>query len=228
MIKLLLVEDDLDLAGNVIDYLEIDDMYCDHASNGVVALNLMDEQKYQVIVLDINLPRLDGLQVCQKAREKGDDTPIIMLTARDQLTDKIAGFSHGADDYLVKPFAMEELVARVRALAKRRSSQARQLGVGQLKLDLGQKQVFYGDTEIRLSPTGFTLLRELLQAHPMPVARSELVSAVWGEDSPETNSLKVHIHHLRKALQQGGSHVEIVFKANSGFTLIIPTSTEKT
>ncbi|WP_370167394.1 response regulator transcription factor, partial [Marisediminitalea sp.] len=115
MIKLLLVEDDLDLAGNVMDYLELEDIVCDHASNGVAALQFLEENRYQVVVLDINLPRLDGLQVCAQAREQGNDTPIIMLTARDQLQDKITGFEQGADDYLVKPFAMEELVMRVKA-----------------------------------------------------------------------------------------------------------------
>jgi len=92
MIKLLLVEDDLDLAGNIIDYLELEDMLCDHASNGVAALTLMAQGNYQAIVLDINLPKLDGLQVCARAREHGNDTPIIMLTARDQLSDKVVGF----------------------------------------------------------------------------------------------------------------------------------------
>ena len=106
MIRVLLVEDDMGLAGNIIDYLELEDMVCDHAANGVAALSLIQKHPFDVVVLDINLPRLDGLSVCERVREDGNDTPIIMLTARDQLENKLEGFQKGADDYLVKPFAL--------------------------------------------------------------------------------------------------------------------------
>ncbi|BBO29742.1 DNA-binding response regulator [Alteromonas sp. I4] len=219
MIKLLLVEDDLDLAGNVMDYLELEDIVCDHASNGVAALQLLADNRYQVVVLDINLPRLDGLQVCARAREQGNDTPIIMLTARDQLQDKITGFEQGADDYLVKPFAMEELVMRVKALAKRRSAQNKQLAVSGLVMDLSGKSVRYNGAVLHCSPTGFKLLEQLMRANPNPIDRDELVELVWGEESPDSNSLKVHMHKLRKVLSSASVPMEINFKTQVGFSL---------
>ena len=219
MIKLLLVEDDLDLAGNVMDYLELEDIVSDHASNGVAALQLLADNRYQVVVLDINLPRLDGLQVCVRAREQGNDTPIIMLTARDQLQDKITGFEQGADDYLVKPFAMEELVMRVKALAKRRSAQNKQLAVAGLVLDLSGKSVSFNGNELHCSPTGLKLLEQLMRASPNPIDRDELVERVWGEESPDSNSLKVHMHKLRKALSTASVPLEINFKTQVGFSL---------
>lgn len=219
MIKLLLVEDDLDLAGNVMDYLELEDIVSDHASNGVAALQLLADNRYQVVVLDINLPRLDGLQVCARAREQGNDTPIIMLTARDQLQDKITGFEQGADDYLVKPFAMEELVMRVKALAKRRSAQNKQLAVAGLVLDLSGKSVSFNGNELHCSPTGLKLLEQLMRASPNPIDRDELVERVWGEESPDSNSLKVHMHKLRKALSTASVPLEINFKTQVGFSL---------
>lgn len=221
MIKLLLVEDDFDLAGNVMDYLELEDMMCDHASNGVAALNFLSQQQYQVVVLDINLPKLDGLQVCAKAREQGNDTPIIMLTARDQLSDKVAGFEQGADDYLVKPFAMEELVMRVKALSKRRSGQVMQLSTGPLTLDINQKVAKLNSAPLKCSPTGFIILEMLMRAYPNPVSRERLIDTVWGEESPDSNSLKVHIHHLRKALNTNSQQVGIDFKSATGFYLIL-------
>ena len=116
MISALVVEDDLDLATAVVDYLQLEGMACDHAGNGVAALELAQERAFDVIILDLNLPRLDGLGVCGALREQGNDVPVLMLTARDSLDDKLSGFDSGTDDYLVKPFAMDELLARVRAL----------------------------------------------------------------------------------------------------------------
>lgn len=221
MITLLLVEDDLDLAGNIIDYLELEDMVCDHASNGVAALNLMQKQAYQVVVLDINLPRLDGLSVCQHWREQGNDTPVIMLTARDQLDDKLSGFESGADDYLVKPFAMAELIARIRALAMRRSGQVKQLQAGDLKLDIKTRRARWQSQELKLSPIGLILLEQLLRSYPEPVARDTLICAIWGEDSPDSNSLKVHMHNLRKALAQCSETVQVQSQSGVGFRLLV-------
>src|SRR5210317_1777815 len=127
MISVLVVEDDLDLATAVVDYLQLEGMRCDHAGNGVTALELAQGGAFDVIILDLNLPRLDGLGVCGTLREQGNDVPVLMLTARDSLDDKLSGFDSGTDDYLVKPFAMDEMLARVRALAGRRSSRARML-----------------------------------------------------------------------------------------------------
>ncbi len=116
MLNVLLVEDDFDLAETVIDYLAIEAINCDYASNGVAGLNLLTDKNYDVLLLDLNLPRLDGLTLCERLRSDGNDTPVLMLTARDQLDDKVAGFKAGTDDYLVKPFELRELVVRIQPL----------------------------------------------------------------------------------------------------------------
>ena len=221
MIRVLLVEDDMGLAGNIIDYLELEDMVCDHAANGVAALSLIQKYPFDVVVLDINLPRLDGLSVCEKVRGDGNDTPIIMLTARDQLENKLEGFQKGADDYLVKPFDMPELVARVSVLAHRRSSQVKRLNFGNVSLELGGELASVDSTPIKLSPTGFTLLKSLLQQQGKVMPRQRLLDAVWGEDTPESNALKVHLHNLRKSLAQAKASIEIKAVPGTGFCVAL-------
>lgn len=224
MLNILLVEDDLDLAATVVDYLELESITCDHAANGVAGLELIRRQHYQVIVLDINLPRMSGLSVCEAMRRAGLDVPVIMLTARDSLGDKLEGFEAGADDYLIKPFALEELVVRVRALAKRRSGQVRRFEVGDLVLDTNLKQVQRAGKPVKLSPTGYRILEVLVRHSPEPVSREQLMQAVWGDDPPDSNSLKVHLHNLRKQLEDGGSYPLIQTVSGVGFAVRAPES----
>ncbi|CAA0123732.1 Response regulator MprA [BD1-7 clade bacterium] len=200
MLRVLLVEDDLDLAAGIADYLMLEGMTCDHAANGVAGLQLAQKNTYEVLVLDINMPRMDGLTLCDTLRSDGDDVPVLMLTARDQLDDKVKGFAAGTDDYLVKPFAMEELLIRLRALARRRSSQARQLTVADVNLDLDACQVLRDGEPLKVTPTGLKLLECLMRQAPHPVSRDILMHFVWGDEQPDSNSLKVHMHHLRKAI----------------------------
>lgn len=215
MLTTLLVEDDLDLAATLIDYLALEDIQCDHASHGHAALSLLATNPYQVIILDLNLPRMDGIAVCEALRNKGMDTPVIMLTARDTLEDKLQGFNAGTDDYLVKPFALSELVVRLHALSKRRSGQTQKLSLGGLEMRLAERQVCREQQVIKLSPTGFKLLEVLLRASPAPVSRQELIQAIWGESPPDSNSLKVHMHHLRK--QVDGPFEEKLIHTLPGF-----------
>lgn len=223
MTRVLLVEDDLGLAGNILDFFELENMVCDHAANGVAALHFQQSNQYHVIVLDINLPRMDGLSVCEHIRNEGDDTPIIMLTARDQLQDKLTGFDKGADDYLVKPFAMAELVARVGALANRRSSNVNQLRFANITLTVKPQGASVNGIPIKLSPITYELLKHLVRAQGDSVARETLVEAVWGEDAPESNALKVHMHHLRKALTQAQASVQVLSRPHVGFYLTAET-----
>ncbi|WP_298445273.1 response regulator transcription factor [uncultured Ferrimonas sp.] len=217
MISLLLVEDDLDLAASLIDFLELEHMQCDHADNGLAALARIEQQRFDVIVLDLNLPKLDGLQVCERLRAAGNDTPVLMLTARDRLEDKLSGFDSGTDDYLVKPFAMEELTARVSVLAKRRSGQTTKLTLADLQMDLNSKQVTRGERTLKLTPTGFKLLQALMRAAPHPISRDALMQTVWGDEQPDSNSLKVHLHKLRKQVDVEGALLLTI--ANVGFAL---------
>lgn len=219
MLNILLVEDDFDLAATIVDYLELEDIVCDHAANGVAGLHLINTNPYDVLVLDVNMPRMDGLQLCETARSQGQDMPILMLTARDTLQDKLAGFTAGADDYLVKPFAMEELTIRVKTLAKRRSGQVNVFSVANLSLDLNTKQAQRNGRILKLSPISFKLLDILLRASPKPVTRQQLIQSVWGDEQPDTNNLKVHIFNLRKALDTDGEQRLLHTVSGVGFAL---------
>lgn len=219
MLNVLLVEDDLDLADTVVQFLELEGINCHHGANGMAGLQLATQGQYQVLLLDLNLPRLDGLTLCQRLRASGDDTPILMLTARDGLEDKLAGFEAGTDDYLVKPFALQELVVRIEALSRRRSGQVRKLHCGDLEMDLGAKTVTRKDITLKVSPTGWRLLESLLRASPEVVSRQTLEEAVWGEDVPDSNSLKVHIFNLRKIIDSPFSHPLLHTVAGHGFAI---------
>ncbi len=182
MLNVLLVEDDFDLAETVVQYLELEGIRCDHGSNGMAGLQLAKAGGYQALLLDIIMPRLDGLSLCEQLRDSGDDTPILMLTSRDGLDDKLAGFQAGTDDYLVKPFALEELVVRLEALARRRSGQVRKFSCADLEMNLSDKTVTRDGVILKLSPIGWRLLEALLQASPGVVSRQQLEDTVWGDD----------------------------------------------
>jgi DNA-binding response OmpR family regulator len=215
----LLIEDDLDLAQTVIDYLELESIQCDHASNGLAGLQLLAEQEFDVLLLDLNLPRMDGLTVCEQLRQQGRDIPILMLTARDQITDKLAGFNAGTDDYLVKPFELDELVVRIQALSRRRSGQVQLLRCADLEMNLDTRTVSRGDKLLKLSPTNWRLLETLLRASPNVVSKQKLEQAVWGEETPDSDSLKVHLFHLRKAVDGDVEQKLIHTVTGHGFVL---------
>ncbi|GLS91030.1 DNA-binding response regulator [Psychromonas marina] len=207
-LQLLLVEDDIDLANAVIDYLALEDMTCDHAANGLSGLNLIKTNHYDVVILDLNLPKISGLEVCETLRTEGYDIPILMLTAKDTLDDKLMGFKKGADDYLVKPFAMQELIVRTQVLSSRRSGQVTKLSVCDLTLDTQQQIITRDNKALKLSPTGYKILETLMRASPNPVSRDKLIQAVWGELQPDSNSLKVHMFNLRKELDKNVNHAQ--------------------
>lgn len=222
MLRLLLAEDDLDLAQTLVQYMELEGFICDHVSNGIAGLNLIKQNSYDVLLLDINMPRLDGLGLCQRLREQGNDTPILMLTARDQLNDKLLGFNAGTDDYLIKPFVMEELLARVRALSHRRSGQVQKLICGELQMNLSEKTLLRDGQALKLSPTGWRLLECLMRASPSPITREALMDAAWGDEQPDSNSLKVHMYNLRKAVD--GPFAEPLLHTISGVGFAIKPS----
>lgn len=219
MLNVLLVEDDLDLADTIVQYLELEGISCVHGANGMAGLQLAKERGYQVLLLDINLPRLDGLSLCEQLRSAGDDTPILMLTARDGLDDKLAGFQAGTDDYLVKPFALQELVVRLEALSRRRSGQIRKLSCEDLEMNLSEKTVTRGGITLKLSPIGWRLLEALLRASPEVVSKKDLEEAVWSDDIPDSNSLKVHVFNLRKAMDVPFSSPLLQTVTGHGFAL---------
>jgi DNA-binding response OmpR family regulator len=224
MLDILLVEDDRDLAATVMQYLEIEGFRCDHADNGVAAVELSQRHAYDAMLLDLNLPRLDGLSVCQQLRNEGNDVPILMLTARDQLKDKLEGFRAGTDDFLVKPFELQELVVRLLALTRRRSGQVRVLHCADLKMDLTSHEVTRAGALLKVSPVGWKLLEHLLRASPSAVPRQKLEQAVWGDDMPDSNALKVHMHHLRRAIDAGFEPPLLHTVAGYGFVIREPAA----
>lgn len=196
----LLIEDNLDLSETIIQYLELEDIICDYASSAESGLSLTENNRYDVILLDIMLPRMTGLELCKMLRKTGIDTPVLMLTARDTLDDKLEGFESGTDDYLVKPFDLPELVVRIKALAKRKSGQSKLLKINDLTMHLDVMDVSRGNRSIQLSPISWKLLEVLMRESPKPVSRQKLIQFVWGDAPPESNSLKVHLHRLRKQI----------------------------
>ncbi|CAH1594873.1 XRE family transcriptional regulator [Vibrio jasicida] len=216
-LQLLLVEDDLDLAKAIIDYLELEDIQCDHAANGVAGFSLINQNPYDAVILDLNLPKMNGLEVCEKLRSLGIDVPVLMLTARDTLDDKLTGFSKGADDYLVKPFAMEELIVRAQALSRRRSGQISNLKVEGVELNPQAQTVSRDGTELKLTPIALKLLNALMRESPNTVSREKLMRSVWGDELPDSNSLKVHIHNLRKAIDSDAENKLIHTIVGRGF-----------
>lgn len=216
---ILLVEDDVNLASAIVDYFELEGIECDYANNGTSALNLIDQNSYKTIVLDINLPKKNGFEVCKSMRAGGKKTPVIMLTAKGLLEDKLTGFDCGADDYLIKPFAMEELVARVKALSNRQSGQAQKLFIQDLEINLSTHQVLKGGVELKLSPLSYKILVCLLKSSPEVVSKQTLLESVWQESLPSASGLKVHIHSLRKELKEGANRSLIKTVPSVGYVI---------
>lgn len=203
--SLLLIEDHRDIAESIVDFLEPRGYAVDYAADGVTGLHLAVTNTYDVIVLDVMLPGIDGLSVCRRVREEARrDTPILMLTARDTLEDKITGLDAGADDYLVKPFEVRELEARLRSMVRRhRGATARETyAVGDLALDLATLRVTRAGRTLSITPIGIRLLTALMRASPRVVSRRELEREVWGEVPPDSDALRSHLYTLRKAIDR--------------------------
>ena len=222
--RILIIEDNPDIAANLGDYLDERGHTVDFAGDGITGLHLAVVNDFDAIVLDLALPGLDGLEVCRKLREEAcKDTPILMLTARDRLEDKLAGFETGADDYLVKPFALQEVEVRLDALFRRgRRKTVRELNVGNLKYNLDTLTVNRDDIDIELNPIGLKLLRCLMEASPNVVSRSDLEKEVWGEEMPDSDSLRVHIHSLRSLIDKPFEEKMIQTRHGIGYRLVEP------
>ncbi len=200
--RLLLAEDDRLLGDGIRAGLGQEGFTVDWVEDGEAALQALKSDHFELVVLDLGLPRLPGLKVLQRMRRQGNDTPVLILTARDAVADRVAGLDAGADDYLVKPFDLDELSARLRALLRRRGGRASPLiECGELTLDPAAHTLTRAGRPVELSPREFALLRLMLE-HPGQVfSRPRLEEALYGwETEVESNALEVHIHHLRKKL----------------------------
>ena len=202
--RILVVEDNRDIAANLGDYLEERGHTVDYAADGVTGLHLAVVNNFDAIVLDLNLPGMDGIEVCRKLRTEGrKQTPVLMLTARDSLDSKLSGFDSGADDYLIKPFALQEVEVRLNALSRRgKGVQTRVLNAADLEYNLDTLEVRRGGKLLQLNPTALKILQALMEASPAVVPRMDLETRVWGEELPDSDSLRVHIHGLRAAVDK--------------------------
>lgn len=203
-IRALIVEDNRDIGANIAVYLEKHGYMLDFAYNGLSAMRLALTHPFDVIVLDLMLPGMDGLSLCRKLRcDSKVSTPVLMLTARDTLEDRLKGFEAGADDYLVKPFALQELHARLQALYKRSHRKIDNvLSVGDLTLNRSTLQVHRAGQRIELNPAGMKLLQRLMEESPSVVGRDELETLLWADERPDGDALRSHLYKLRQAVDR--------------------------
>lgn len=202
--KVLLVEDSKNVAEVIFDYFEDTSIELDYAATGTLGFQLARSNHYDCIVLDLMLPGIDGLKICELLRKEGDDTPIIMLTARDTDSDMLDGFHTGADDYIVKPFNIEVLEARLISLTRRHSGSGfkTELIHDSLKMNLSTYQVWRENIEIKLSPSCFKILQLLIDKTPNILSRQEIESSLWADDTPDQDVLRKHIYQLRSKIDK--------------------------
>lgn len=202
---ILVIEDHHDIAGMVCEHLEHGGYEVDYAADGITGLHLAVTEEFDAIILDLMLPGMDGMDVCRKFRnEAGKDTPILMLTARDTLEDKVAGLDAGADDYLVKPFELEELDARLRAMLRRAGGGVapEKIRVADLEVDTGTLEVRRQGQLLTLTPIGMKLLVALMKASPRVLSRRALEREAWGDIAPDSDALRSHLYNLRKSIDK--------------------------
>ncbi|MBM3667197.1 MAG: response regulator transcription factor [Actinobacteria bacterium] len=220
--KILVVDDEPQLRRALERALKLEGYEVALAADGVQALASVGGERPDAIVLDVLMPKRDGLEVCRELRARQDGTPVLMLTARAAVSDRVDGLDAGADDYLVKPFALEELLARLRALLRRDNGAGGdgQLAYADLTLDPGTREVHRGSRTVELTKTEFALLEELMR-HPRQVlTRSQIFEAVWGYDfGPRSNSLEVYIGYLRRKTEAGGEPRLIQTVRGVGYSL---------
>lgn len=226
--RVLVVEDERDLARALAEGIRRDGYAVDTAFDGREALEKLAVTPYDIVCLDLNLPDVDGIQVCREIRERGaredqsDPPRVIMLTARDALSDRVAGLDQGADDFMVKPFALAELLARLRALSRRRSANASSvLVVGALRLDARRRKATAHGVDLGLTSREFALLRYLMLYPGDVIAAEQLLDHVWDENiDPFTNTVRVTVSKLRKKLGAAGLPDAIETVVGSGYRLV--------
>lgn len=220
-LSVLIIQDQRQIAHNINRYFEQLGYLTDFAYTGTQGINLALENYYDVIILDVMLPGLDGLMVCSVIRQKSKrHIPIIMLTARDTLDDKVLGFENGADDYLTKPFELKELHMRCLALSKRNSfNKSSVITIGDLSVDLQQQKAYRGDTLLKLNAMSFKLLSLLAEAYPREVTRSEIRQKLWGDDPTDSDAIRTHIYQLRGVVDKPFQFAMIKTHHGVGFSL---------
>jgi len=224
--RVLVVDDEPALRDSLDRALRAEGYAVDTAPDGATALERLAEREPDVVVLDVLMPGLDGLETARRMRASGSRVPVLMLTARDAIGDRVAGLDAGADDYVVKPFALEELLARLRALLRRGAGAepgGERLGFADLELDTGTREVHRGGRPIELTRTEFALLEILLRNPRQVLPRSLLFDRVWGYDfGPTSNTLEVYVGYLRRKTESGGEPRLIQTVRGVGYALREP------
>lgn len=223
-IRVLIVEDNTALAENLFEFLGEDRYVLDFATDGLTALHLVATNTYDVIVLDVMLPGVSGFEICQRIREDLlSPSPIIFMTAKDQIDDKINGFTTGGDDYLVKPFNLRELALRINALHRRRRGADTRLRACGVSFDPGTLKVHLdGHPALELSGTAARIFEAMIRAYPNLVSYEQLQGQLWGIDEVDMNTLRTHVYALRKQLQEAFHHPLIKTLRGRGYRLVPP------
>ncbi len=204
--NILLVEDEQGVAGFIKKGLEEEHYSVDLAVNGEEGLALATSRQYDLFILDVMLPGINGIDLCRKIREQAIQTPVLMLTAKDSVRDKVLGLNSGADDYMTKPFSFEEFLARIHALLRRKPDKLTELTHHELRIDTIAHRVFISDNEVALRPKEYAILVYLLKNRGKVISRAQMLSDIWGYDfNPNTNFVDVHIKSLREKLGQFSS-----------------------
>jgi DNA-binding response OmpR family regulator len=225
---ILVVEDEQSIAQNIAAFMESKGHALDFATRGDQGLELALTHHYDLVILDLNLPAMDGLRVCQQLREMADHhVPIIMLTARDSIDDKVTGFTSGADDYLTKPFSLEELEVRCFALSRRHLLQTNDaLIFDKLIINRKAKKVTRDEKKLELHTMGYRILSILAEAYPQVVSRSTLTQKLWGDEPTESDALRTHIYQLRNHIDKPFDYPMIKTIHGIGFVLDVKDSDE--
>jgi two-component system response regulator MprA len=228
MPNILVVEDDPSIGSMLRRGLTFEGFDITPATTGPAALEILRFRTPDLIILDVMLPGLDGFEVCRRIRAAGIDVPVLMLTAREEVSDRVAGLNAGADDYLVKPFAFEELVARIKALLRRAEGRTTEtapavLSFADLRLDTGSRMAYRGDRPIELTTREFDLLQLFLHNPNQVLSRDLIMERVWGDDFPgESNVLEVYISTLRRYLEAEGEPRLLQTIRGAGYALREP------
>jgi DNA-binding response OmpR family regulator len=221
-LQILLIEDEQNIAKNIAEFFEQKGHVLDFAVRGDQGLDLALQNYYDLIILDLNLPGMDGTEVCQNIREKANrHIPILMLTARDSIEDKVEGFSIGTDDYLSKPFSLQELEVRCLALSRRHLLHTNEkLTIGPLVLDRKRRTAMRDNSNLHLSSMGFKILTILAEAYPQVVSRSQMNFKLWGDEPTESDAMRSHIYQLRNAIDKPFPFPMLKTVFGVGFVLI--------
>lgn len=221
-LRVLLIEDQLDIAANIWDFLERRGYEMDHCADGVAGLARALRGGFDAIVLDLGLPRMDGLELCRRLREAGRGVPVLMLTARDTLEDKLRGFAEGADDYLVKPFAMAELEARIRALQRRGRPAAGEVAYATLAYDPRTLTARREGREIALTRLQGALLDALLREAPRIVPHARLIESAWGAGGADMAALQTQVYELRALVDRPFAQPLLQSVRGVGYRIVAP------